>query len=63
MTELRIMKGEPDDDELAAVVLALALVSRRAVTEQPTSRWRLSLRPRSLNAARDRQCQRWRSAR
>jgi Arc/MetJ family transcription regulator len=58
---VHFVKGEPDDDELAAVVLALALVSRRATVEQLRSRWRASLAARSPNATRDRQRNRWRS--
>jgi len=44
---LRIVKGHPDDDELAAIVTALAIVSARrniSADAEPSSRWRSSLR-------------------
>ena len=46
MTEpVRVTKGSPDDEELAAVVIALELVAARAVTAapEPVSKWRTSL--------------------
>jgi hypothetical protein len=51
MTALRVVKGNPDDDELAAVVAALAVVAARPV-EKGTSRggssWRMALRRNPL---------------
>jgi hypothetical protein len=63
MSELQVTKGQPDDDELAAVVMALGIVASRVpATPPPVSRWRASLHPRSLNATRDQRRKRWRSA-
>ena len=55
MTTLRVVRGNPDDDELAALVAALAIVAERRVdsvaarrfegTGSPgLSRWRAALR-------------------
>jgi hypothetical protein len=63
VSELHVTKGQPDDDELAAVVIALDIVASRVpATPRPVSRWRVSLHPRSLNATREQQRKRWRSA-
>lgn len=50
MTALRVVRGTPDDEELAAVVAALAVVSARPAGQpredapgQPTP-WRVALR-------------------
>ena len=42
---LEIKKGSPDDEELAAVVVALEVVAAREVTSaaEPVSKWRTSL--------------------
>jgi Acyl-CoA carboxylase epsilon subunit len=52
---LKITKGSPDDEELAAVVIALDLVATRSVvsTTAPVSKWRTSLRAASVNAPRE----------
>jgi hypothetical protein len=52
---LQITKGSPDDEELAAVVIALDIVAARAVTSEPApvSKWRTSLRAASVNASRE----------
>jgi Acyl-CoA carboxylase epsilon subunit len=61
--EVQVTKGQPDDDELAAVVIALDIVAARVAAAPPqVSRWRVSLHPRSLNATRDRRRKGWRSA-
>jgi acyl-CoA carboxylase epsilon subunit-like protein len=44
MTVLRVVKGNPDDDELAAAILALSIVSARReagrrATSRPSARW------------------------
>jgi hypothetical protein len=49
-TDLHIVKGKPDADELAAVVIALDLVRARRQKAEPASRWRSSAR-RQLGAA------------
>ena len=46
MTEgLQITKGSPDDEELAAVVIALEVIAARVVATaaDPVSKWRASL--------------------
>jgi len=42
---IEITKGSPDDEELAAVVIALEVVAARAVAgaPEPVSKWRTSL--------------------
>ena len=42
---VEITKGSPDDEELAAVVIALEVVAARAVAvaPEPVSNWRTSL--------------------
>jgi hypothetical protein len=61
--DVRVRRGQPDDDELAAIVMALDIVASRApAAPPPVSRWRASLHPRSRNATRDQQRKRWRSA-
>jgi hypothetical protein len=52
------MKGSPDDEELAAVVMALEMAAARAVASEPApvSQWRSSLRANMLNTHRE-----WRS--
>ena len=50
-TDLHVVKGRPDADELAAVVIALDLMRARHQEVKPVSRWRSSLR-RELGAAR-----------
>jgi hypothetical protein len=63
VSELQVTKHQPDDNELAAVVIALNVVAARMpAAPQPISRWRASLHPRSLNATRDQQRKRRRSA-
>ena len=48
MSDLQaITKGQPDDDELAAVVLALDLAVPPASPPEPTSRWRAALASRA----------------
>jgi Acyl-CoA carboxylase epsilon subunit len=44
---IEIVKGQPDADEVAAVVLALEIVAARTVAPAPTpaSRWRMTYRP------------------
>jgi hypothetical protein len=60
--DLHVVKGQPDADELAAVVIALDIVAARVTkAAQPVSRWRTSLHRRSLNATRDHRRQGWRS--
>jgi hypothetical protein len=59
MNGLEVTKGSPDDEELAAVVIALEVVAARALVSAPAesvSRWRTSLRPHDLSARRE-----WRS--
>jgi hypothetical protein len=53
---VEVKKGSPDDEELAAVVIALELVAAREVASEPepVSKWRTSLG--SLNPRRE-----WRS--
>jgi len=48
---VEVTKGSPDDEELAAVVIALEMVAARAVASEPApvSRWRTSLGAGSLN--------------
>jgi len=55
---LRVTKGRPDDEELAAVVTALDIVAARSVVSAPApvSKWKSSLRTTSVNAHHD-----WRS--
>jgi hypothetical protein len=51
--ELRIVKGEPDEQELAAVVaVLLARAGERpaAPAPEPVSRWRESARPAAAGA-------------
>jgi hypothetical protein len=45
---LEVTKGSPDDEELAAVVIAVEVIAARAVASEPepVSRWRTSLRER-----------------
>ena len=62
MSELRVTKGQPDDDELAAVVIAFEIVAARVpAAAPPVSRWRISLHPRSLNATKASRHRGWRS--
>ena len=44
---VRVVRGQPDADELAAVVLALEVVAARAIVAAPapSSRWRMTYRP------------------
>jgi hypothetical protein len=44
---VRVVRGQPDADELAAVVLALEIVAARpvAAAPAPASRWRMTYRP------------------
>ena len=42
---VRVVRGQPDADELAAVVLALEVVATHLPAAVPTSRWRASYRP------------------
>ena len=52
---LRVTKGQPDDEELAAVVIALDVVAASAAANASplaASRWRHSLGAPSLNAMR-----------
>jgi hypothetical protein len=56
---LAVTKGSPDDEELAAVVIALDIVAARAAVSAPApvSRWSSSLRAREgMSPRRD-----WRS--
>ena len=49
MTEgLHVVSGQPDDEELAAVVMALAVIAARpeVVEPAPASKWKASLRAR-----------------
>jgi hypothetical protein len=49
---LRVVKGTPDDEELAALVAALAVVAARPVEERASrggSSWRAALRHRPLS--------------
>jgi hypothetical protein len=50
-TDLHVVKGRPDADELAAVAKAFDLVRARAQEVTPVSRWRTSLH-RKPDAAR-----------
>jgi hypothetical protein len=49
---LEVTKGSPDDEELAAVVIAVEVIAARAVASEPepVSRWRTSLRDQRENA-------------
>lgn len=49
---LQVTKGSPDDEELAAVVMALEVVAARPLVSAPTpvSKWRTSLGAVSMNA-------------
>jgi hypothetical protein len=56
---VEVTKGSPDDEELAAVVIALEIVAAREAVSapaEPVSRWRTSLRPNDLSTRRE-----WRS--
>jgi Acyl-CoA carboxylase epsilon subunit len=55
---VEVTKGSPDDEELAAVVIALEMVAARAVASEPApvSKWRSSLGAGSTNVSRN-----WRS--
>jgi hypothetical protein len=46
---IKVVRGQPDADELAAVVRALEVVATHLPITVPASRWRASYRP---NAAR-----------
>jgi hypothetical protein len=51
MTEpIHVVRGQPDDDELAAVVHALGVVATRAAAAAPAaaSRWRMTYRPTTV---------------
>jgi hypothetical protein len=46
MTEpIDVVRGQPDDDELAAVVQALGVVGARIAAPAAASRWRMTYRP------------------
>jgi hypothetical protein len=47
---MRVTKGSPDDEELAAVVIALEMVAARplASAPAPVSKWKSSLRTTSV---------------
>jgi len=55
---VEVTKGNPDDEESAAVVIALEVVTAREVASEPTpaSKWRTSLATGSLSPRRE-----WRS--
>jgi len=60
--DLHLVKGQPDADELAAVLIALDLVRARRQEAQPVSRWRASVRWRSVISTRELRRRDWRSA-
>lgn len=50
---IEVTKGSPDDEELAALVIALEVVATRAVGSEPAtsvSKWRTSLREQPAGA-------------
>jgi hypothetical protein len=56
---VEVTNGSPDDEELAAVVIALEIVAARALGSapaEPASRWKTSLRAHDLSTRRE-----WRS--
>ena len=51
MSDLQVTNGQPDDDELAAVVIALKAMAA-ATPSHPASRWRTSLGRPSIRKLR-----------